>query len=213
MNKTVRFDLGKNLRFTILALTFVLFLLFPALVPEKASACACCANWGDWHEQKRPLSASERDIVHQIKLSAKPKVLESSGGQTAIVSTEDDFTLRLSRTPSKWTMALQNQKGEKGTLTLSVPQTATLFGTDPQDGKTGGGGGPLLYKEVRLEGRVIGTGIFAKGIKPDSRFRLILQGRGNHCMAVEDFNSWTLQINSRRIGFGFYGTTDKSPSR
>jgi hypothetical protein len=213
MNKTVRSDLWKRFRFSISALTLGLFLLFPALLPEKASACACCANDGQWFEYKKALDENDNDALNGAKLSAKLRMYESAAEDEGIAVASSDFTLKLSRAPSRWTMALQGKEGEKGTLVLTLPATVTIFGADPRDGKVSNGGGPLLYKEVRLEGRVRGTGVFAKSLRPDSRFRLVLQGRGNACMLAQDFNNWVLQIYGRQARFGFYGTFEKTPAR
>jgi hypothetical protein len=100
---------------------------------------------------------------------------------------------------------LTGQRGEKGSLTFSIPKTATFYGVDPQDGREGSGGGPILYKEIRMEGTVSGDGIFTKGIVPGTRYRLVLQGRGNNCMAKEEFKNWNLQVKGRRAEFSFYG--------
>jgi hypothetical protein len=211
MNKITHFQRLKNFRLSLLALTFALFLLLPAGLPKKTSAifCACCSNAGQWFEQKRALDENEIDTINQAKLSAKAHLYESSGEDEGIAVMSSDFTLKLSRIQSKWTMTLQGTEKEKGTLTLNISPTATIFATDPRDGKISNGGGPMLYKEVRLEGRVSGTGVFAKGIKPDSRFRLVLQGRGNACLLDQDFSNWVLQITGKQARFGFYGAVDK----
>jgi hypothetical protein len=213
MNKTLHLHHLKNFRRSLFMLTFALFLLLPAALPEKTSACACCSNAGQWFEDKGPLDENAREVINQAKLSAKAHAYESSGEDEGIDVKSSDFTLKLSRLQSKWTMTLQGTQGDKGTLTLNLSPTATVFGADPRDGKVSNGGGPLLYKEVRLEGRISGTGVFAKSIKPDSRFRLVLQGRGNACVLAEDFNNWVLQIYGKQARFGFYGTMDKKTSR
>lgn len=213
MNKTVRSYLLKNFRFRISALAFALFLLSPALVPEMTSACACCSNAGQWFEYKKALDENDYEVLNQAKLSAKLHMYESSGEDEGIAVTSSDFTLKLSRVQSRWTVALQGVEGEKGTLVLSILPSAIFFGADPRDGKVSNGGGPLLYKEVRLEGRVRGTGVFAKGIRPDSRFRLVLQGRGNACLLAQDLNNWVLQIYGKQANFAFYGTLEKPVSQ
>lgn len=215
MNKKTYFHRLKDFRLGLFALTFALFLLLPAGLPKKTEAvfCACCANEGEWFENKKALESFESYAINQAKISAKVQMYEGAADPQGIASTDGDFTLKLSRARSKWTMALQNKKGEKGNLTLSLPSTVTSYGVDPRDGRPGGGGGPLLYKELRLEGRVSGTGIFAKGIKPDTRFRLVLQGRGNMCLDSEDFNSWILQIYGKQTRYSFYGTFDKKATR
>jgi hypothetical protein len=63
-----------------------------------------------------------------------------------------------------------------------------------------------LYKEVRLTGKLAGNGIFASGINNDSRYKLILQGRGNGCLNPDDFQHWILQISGPQSSYSFYGS-------
>ena len=70
-------------------------------------------------------------------------------------------------------------------LTFAAPSRATSFVADLYDGKVGGGGGPSLYKELRLTGASTG---------PGTHYRLILQGRGNNCLVAEDFTHWRLEV-------------------
>jgi hypothetical protein len=70
---------------------------------------------------------------------------------------------------------------------------------------TSAGGGPLLYKEWRFEGRVSGTGFFGAGIVAPTRYLLVLQGRGNGCQDAADFTHWRLQVSGRRAHYAFYG--------
>lgn len=215
MNKKTYSQRLKEFRLNLFAFTCALFLLLSAGLPKKTEAafCACCSETGQWFEDKGLLDENDRDVLNQAKLSVKAQMYESSAEDEGIAVKSSDFTVRLSRVQSKWTMALQNNEGDRGTLVLNLSPTATKYGADPRDGKVSNGGGPLLYKELRLEGRVSGTGVFAKNIKPDSRFRLVLQGRGNACLDVQDLHSWVLQVYGKQSRFGFYGTFDKKASR
>ena len=62
-----------------------------------------------------------------------------------------------------------------------------------------------LYREIRFEGQVRGTGMFAKGIVPRTKFRLVLQGNGNWCLTAEDFYRWNLRISGPKAGYTIYG--------
>ena len=81
----------------------------------------------------------------------------------------------------------------------------TSYTADIHDGQTSGGGGPLLYKEWRFEGRVTGTGLFRAGIVGPTKYLLVLQGRGNGCQDAGDFKHWRLQIKGRKAEYAFYG--------
>jgi hypothetical protein len=212
LHKAIQTYRSKNFRLGLLALTFALFLCLPAWLPEKASACACCSNDGQWFEYKKKLDSVDLEELNGAKFAARSRLYETDAEDAGVSLTSSEFTLKLSRAQSKWTLALQGAEGEKGSLILSLPPSATYFGSDPRDGKASVAG-PLLYKELRMEGRVSGTGVFAKGLKPDSRYRLVLQGRGNVCMLGEDFNNWILQIYGRQVRFGFYGSFDKKPGK
>jgi hypothetical protein len=212
MQKTTQAYRLKNIRLGLCALTFALFLFLPAWLPQETSACACCSNDGQWFEYKKRLDSVDLEELNGAKFAAKSRLYETDAEDEGVVLTSSDFTLKLSRQPSRWTMALQGAEGEKGSLILTLPPTVTYFGSDPRDGKASVAG-PLLYKEVRMEGRISGTGVFAKSLRPDSRYRLVLQGRGNVCMLAEDFNNWILQVYGRQVRFGFYGSFDKKPTR
>jgi hypothetical protein len=100
------------------------------------------------------------------------------------------------------TLKLKTERGQTGSLVLSLPKTAISFGADLHEGE----GEPVLYKEWRFEGMVSGSGIFKKGVVRGSKFRLILQGRGNNCVSAEDFKNWRLQITGTRASYAFYGS-------
>lgn len=209
MHKTTQTNRLKNFRFGLCTLAFALFLFLPAWLPKEASACACCSNDGQWFEYKKKLDEVDYEELNLTKFAARLRLYETDAEDEGVALTSSDFTLKLSRQRSRWTMTLQGAEGEKGSLTLTIPPSVTYFGSDLRDGKTGVAG-PLLYKEVRMEGRISGTGVFAKSLRPDSRYRLVLQGRGNLCMLAEDFNNWVLQVYGRQVRFGFYGSFDKS---
>ncbi|HEY7545856.1 MAG TPA: hypothetical protein VID27_13275 [Blastocatellia bacterium] len=121
----------------------------------------------------------------------------------------EDFKVALSRSGNRWTLTFKSAGDEAGALILTLPTQATRFHTDPRDGKEGGGGGPLLYKEFRLSGQARGTGIFAGGMAPTAKFRLIFHGRGNRCLTAEDFNGWSLNISGPHARYTFYGSFAK----
>jgi hypothetical protein len=207
MNKMTAAYRRKNFRFGLCLLSFALFLSLPAWLPQKAAACACCSSPGQWFEYKKRLDAYDYEVLGAPR-AAKAGLVESVAEDEGAELASSEFTLKLSRQKSKWTLALQGSEGEKGSLILTLGPSATFFGSDPRDGKTSGGGGPLLYKELRLEGRVSGTGVF-KGLKPDSRFRLVLQGRGAACLEKEDLSNWSLQLYGKQTRLAFYGSFEK----
>ena len=112
----------------------------------------------------------------------------------------------------RWTLSLRDRTGRSGTLSFRIPRRAEVFGVDPRDGTRAPGGGPVLYKEYRVEAPVALTGIFRAGVAGKPRIRLILQGRGNVCFAADDFTHWRFQVSGPRADFAFYGAL-RRPAR
>lgn len=207
---------AKPVRLTPGLLRAALLLVTVALLfrlPMSVHACACCAEEGEWDEGKMKIEESLLTEINRLKPSAKASLVttaafpEGVNGIAGITdATDTSFNVALSRSGRQWTLALTDAKGGRGALVFSVPPTATFLNADIHDGLKGGGGGPLLYKELRLEGKAWGNGIFAKGITADTKFRLVLQGRGNHCPAAEDFKGWNLRVSGAKADYTFYGS-------
>jgi hypothetical protein len=113
--------------------------------------------------------------------------------------------LGVRKTPRKWQLTFTDSQGKTGMLSIALPKKATFFSADIHDSASGAANGPLLYKEIRLEGKVTGSGIFAKGLKSNSKYRLIIQGRGNGCQIAENYRDWNLQISSGTEFYSFHG--------
>ena len=187
----------------------VLALATGLLAPAAAYACACCADDGHWSERSAPLSGIERDELARVRLRPAARTFVSPAGLEGVLGiAPPSLTYAVSATTSRlrWSLRLRDARGRVGTLVLALPRTATLLTADVRDGRRAGAGGPLLYKEWRLAGRVTGTGIFTAGLTGEPRFRLILQGRGVLCTAAENFAHWTLQVTGPRSHFSLFGS-------
>lgn len=183
-------------------------LLLALSLPSAALACACCAEPGDWFERSEQVGASELGELGNLKFSPAAKTFMTAAGEDGvkgITSVAENYTLSVAQTGRRWTFTFRDGRRANGTLSLAIPLTAESFGTDLHDPATTDAG-PMLYKEWRFAGRVDGTGIFKKGITPNTKFRLILQGRGNNCRSSDDFKNWILQVNGPRASYAFYGT-------
>jgi hypothetical protein len=95
--------------------------------------------------------------------------------------------------------------GKTGSLEFTTPKAGKRFFIDVHDGKMGGGGGPLLYKELRLRVPLTGTGIFEPGMAGGPKARLVFQGRGNVCTAAEQFTHWTLVVSGPKASYVLFG--------
>jgi hypothetical protein len=167
-----------------------------------APACACCANRGTWYEGSNKLSASETAEINRIRFTriARTFLTEADSDLSAT------YVLSHSRRGRRWEFRFRDAHGKTSALSFLLSDTATSFRADLHDGRTTGGGGPLLYKELRFAGSMVPTGIFTQPVGNGPRFRLVLQGRGNNCLRAEDFKNWTLQVSGNRISHSFYGS-------
>lgn len=195
----------------------VLVLIAALLWPASALACACCAEPGTWMERTDRISDYELSELNRLRFDASVTTFMTEAGEDTIQGISnptESYTLTLSKQQRRWELRFKDKRGRTGVLTLSVPATITEFSADIHDGQESSGGGPLLYKEWRLTGTLNGTGIFKKGSTPQTKFRLVLQGRGNGCTDAEVFNNWTLQVFGPRASYSFYGKfTDPAPAK
>lgn len=174
------------------------------LLPTKVYACACCANPGTWSQTTQKLSDYDNQQINRLQFASNAKIYQTPRGENVgVASNSTDYNLTLTKNQRRWNLQFKDAQGKTGTLTLNIPTNAVYFKTDLGENRQGGE--TRLYKEIRLEGTVSGNGIFAKGITSNTKFRLVLQGRGNNCNAAEDFKSWNLQVFGSRADYAFYG--------
>src|SRR5687768_15602821 len=138
--------------------------------------CACCADDGEWYQRAERLTADMRKEISRVNFS---EVTNGMSGVENAPFSEGKFELTRSSDMRHWQLKYVGSQGKSGSLSLPIPLRLVNFGADVHDGQQGGGGGPLLYKEWRFDGSATGAGVFKswKGAK----FRLVFQGRGNHC--------------------------------
>jgi hypothetical protein len=179
-----------------------LFLINPA----NAHACACCATAGIWSEYTDSLENYDVEQLNELKFSPAAKLVVGAAGFATIkglASESETYTLSHSKNNRSWNFRLTDTKGKAGNLSFSLPPQKTEFGTDFYDKPVADS---RLYKEVRLTGKLAGNGIFESGINNDSRYKLILQGRGGYCLDSHDFQHWILQISGPQSSYSFYGS-------
>jgi hypothetical protein len=174
------------------ALAF-LVLLGGLATAGTAYACACCAEPGTWYQTNARLRPDERAELTKLRFKSARRMASGAEGRFAPVP------LKAKLSGHTWLWQL-DQNG--ATLTLHVPAVATTLAADLHDGKQGGGGGPLLYKELRLAGTMSSKSTILQG----TRYRLVLQGRGNNCLNAADYRSWHLDILGGKRTYSLYGT-------
>jgi hypothetical protein len=178
------------------------------LLPGRAWACACCSNTGDYYTGFGRPSEHELGLLREMRFdgTAYLYLTEADMEESArgLASPSENYSLKGSLAGRAWKLSFR-QGGKSGTLDLPLPAQMSSYVVDIRDGQTSGGGGPLLYKEWRFEGRVSGTGLFKAGLAAPAKYFLVLQGRGNGCASAEDFTHWRLKITGRKADYAFYG--------
>ncbi|HXF40677.1 MAG TPA: hypothetical protein VN687_13250 [Blastocatellia bacterium] len=174
--------------------------------PSRAYTCACCANGGEWEERKGAMNMWEVDVLNGLRLNG----IAAKAG----IEEPDELRITLLRTQNRWTISVRNTKGAKGALVFRLGKSMTRFIADLPEGIIiNSHMGGSLYKEWRFEGSVWGSGILSTGNAPGTRFRLILQGRGNLCPSAEDFKAWILQVSRRDVLYTITGRFEQPDAR
>ena len=175
------------------------------LLPSEifATYCACCAERGEYSIKTRKLEKFETDELKRLEIA--DTTLFTDGGFPenikGISPLSKIFTSNLLMQNTLWKFTFKNDKNNSGVLNLTKAPTIVDFRTD-----TYNEGEPILYKELRFKYRLSGaTGIFQKGFTPATEYFLVLQGKGNHCLAAEQFTHWRLEITGKKADYAFFG--------
>jgi hypothetical protein len=183
-------------------------LLLSLLVPINAMACACCANEGEYYRGANRIEDFQRDLMKMLRFDNKAFLYstdaEPEEDGRGIVDPKSEYALSDSLVSNSFRLTFRDGS-KSGALTLPLPLRIENYRVDLRDGKQGGGGGPLLYKEWRFEGVVSGTGLFKPGLFGTTKYFLVLQGRGNNCDNAEDFTDWRLEVRGKKARYAFYG--------
>jgi hypothetical protein len=183
-----------------------------SMPPAVTPFCACCVESGVWSLETHKIEDYQLEELNRLTLDGAADFYgtEAWPNDVSGVSAPDDdlaqeLVISIVREHRDWKFFFKTSKGEKGALILTIPVVATFFKADIEDVPKSDRSYLRLYKEIRLEGDVRGTGIFAKGMAPKTRYRLVLQGGGNGCMRAEDFYRWNLRVSGPQAGYTIYG--------
>ena len=178
------------------------------LSPLTALACACCSNTGHYYSGTVDLDEHPLSELKRLRFARTAFLFETEAGM-------DEDSLGIAQPKSSYSLQgafignvcrLTFRSGTNtGTLELPLPNKMWNHSADIHDGKLSPGGGPLLYKEWRLEGDIKGNGFFKTGMAAPARYVLVLQGRGNGCDSAEDFGNWRLEVRGEKADYAFYG--------
>ncbi|HXG84416.1 MAG TPA: hypothetical protein VNI84_10345 [Pyrinomonadaceae bacterium] len=188
---------------------FLLFAVaFCLLFPVEVFACACCAEDGYYSISTKRPQKLELDELRKIRFG-NANLYMSAAGENNIAGISpigESYTLSGLLQNSRWKLNFKDSACKTGALDLLSPIYMVDYSADIHDGRTSGGGGPLLYKEWRFKYKVAsGSGIFQKGVAPATEYFLVLQGRGNACPQAADFTDWRLEITGRKADYAFFG--------
>lgn len=168
-------------------------------------ASICGSNPGDWWLSNDEMTDYEFGEIKKILFGATANVVYSAHDPKGITGgLPEKYNLAVSLLNSRLMMTFKDGN-ETGTLNLPVPKKMWSYKVDTHDGKTTYGGGPMLYKEWRLQGMPTGTGIFASGMIAPVKYSLVLQGNGNSCDEASHFTHWRLEVTGKNASYAFYG--------
>ena len=186
-------------------ITLCIFLL----LPTSALSCACCADRGEWFQEKNKFEDWQVEELNKLNFGNRAHLfLAEHAPEIKGISTNLRdiylFKMNLVQNNSDWNFNLKTFKGDSGVLKIKIPEKRELFRVDIKDNPDKGYG-PQLYKETRFEGKIKGTGIFKTGKYSDARYRLILQARGGLCDSNEEYKSWILVVTGTKSAFTLHG--------
>ena len=183
------------------------------LSPVAALACACCSNPGHYYSGQVDLDEHPLSELKRMRFARTAFLYETEAGldedSLGIAQPKSRYTLQGAFAGNVWRLIFRSGTST-GILELPLPKKMWNHSADIHDGKLSPGGGPLLYKEWRLEGEIKGTGIFKSGMGAPAKYVLVLQGRGNGCDNAGDFGNWRLQVSGEKADYAFYGKLGRS---
>ena len=206
VSKAVR--VGKPSRAALAVAMLVTFAAINLASPRLAAASPCRPERGYRNVSTLPLDASMLAFMQQVRFGKTARLYTGPPGIDSIKGIEapaKDYAVKLDWTSERAVFSFEDDKGRAGTLTLVAPDEISIFEIDTLDGPADAAG-PALYREWKLTGKAAGTGSFAAANASGERLSLILQGRGNDCIAAaEDFKHWTLVMEGPEAAYLLFG--------
>ena len=178
------------------------------LSPSATFACACCSSPGHYFSGSVDLDDYPLSELKRLRFARTATLFATEAGieedAVGIDQPKPSYVLQGAFIGNVWRLTFRSG-ANTGILELPLPSKMWNHSADIHDGKLSPGGGPLLYKEWRLEGEIKGSGFFKTGMTAPAKYVLVLQGRGNGCDNAEDFGNWRLQVSGEKADYAFYG--------
>jgi len=186
----------------------LMLILFAFPLQTLAEYCACCAERGEYSIKVRQPDDYEMSELKRLQI-AETNLFTDTGYPENILGLKplsENYTSNFRWLNAGLKFDFQNEKKETGSLNLTKSPNMVDYRTD-----TYNEGEPILYKELRFKSKVLsGTGFFQLGIIPATEYFLVFQGKGNQCMAAEQFTHWRLEITGKKASYSFFGTLKTS---
>jgi hypothetical protein len=186
----------------------VLAAILLAIGVGEAQACACCTNSGQRYIGVEKLDARRREQLSELRFNAVATLYTGERDTEdikGIATPAPEYGVHVAQEANRWVFGLRDKTGRSGTLTLTLPDTISIFEVDPRTDAREGGTGPSLYKEWVVTAKAAGTGIFAAGVRGNARVTLVLHGGGNSCTDAGHFGHWTLEVKGPNADFSLIG--------
>jgi hypothetical protein len=186
----------------------VLAAILLAIGVGEARACACCTNPGQRYTGIERLDARRREQLSELRFNAAATLYtgeRDTGDTKGIATPASDYEMHVTREANRWVFDFRDKDGRTGALSLPLPDTISIFEVDPRSDSREGGTGPSLYKEWVITAKAGGNGIFAAGVRGNTRVSLVLHGGGNSCTDAGHFGHWTLEVKGPNADFSFVG--------
>jgi hypothetical protein len=187
--------------------------LLAVTAADRAHACACCSEPGQRFEATTPLRPGLLEEILTLRAKPTASLYSDAGFPDSIKGVADPQSrpYKVAATISRDGVAIStiSDVEQTGSIFLPMPDLVSRLEIDPRvAGERSPGGGPLLYKEWRLDGTAALAGIFSKsGSHATARF--ILHGQGNGCPTAGDFSHWTLEVRGPGIRFTLLGAFER----
>ena len=178
------------------------------LLSDAALACACCSNRGYRYVAVEQISEPRLREIERMTFDAEAAL--ATGEADAPAEFQEfgtKFTLAVERSEKQMVFSFRSEAGSVATLTLTIPDTISIFQVDPRSGVPDDGLGPVLYKEWQLtsDASGAGTGVFRTFTGAGQTLSLIVHGRGHGCTEAGHFTDWTLLIDGPSGHLTLYG--------
>jgi hypothetical protein len=202
--------ISRRLRSRLTLCSTALAIAISLTSPNPLHACACCTDFGQRDVKVIQLDSYRLETIKRLRFSNKAELFTGPMGVEEIkgISVSSELLdLAVSQGRHRWVFEFRDNERHSGTLTLNIPNSVSIFEVDPRQEKpkAEGGQGPRLYKEWKLTGRAVGTGIFSGGVGAGQNITLILQGHGNSCTTADDFTHWTLILYGPKAEYSLFG--------